>query len=410
MPSSKIGRFDQSFVLRMIRDFFLLLVAVTAVELGVRYAAVIYEFQSHDREKVDLAAKQLASDVKSIMMNAGGPVAARTVYPILKRNFEDMGLALAIVPSEVTVSSMKERFNMEPQGVHPRWAAGRHNESTVPLAADQFCLGCHIHAKVGDVLGHVAVRSYLSTKLTAWWAEVRLMSMLWAINIIAHTIVLFLLLKIRMEPLLSLRSTVSTLAKGIIDLSHRARVKSADEFGELALDLNHFLDRIAHIVEDLDGILTTVVAAGHRLEQVSGQMNAQFEGIQHSVQLAIRYSLGEQAGNAAPGGGPDAIEAMVSTLDALAGDPRIPGEACQRLREMSGRLQAMQGQAGDFLRGSARSGDALMNLSRDVHGFTHFLGEMAVLEEKMRTVAESGQTLLDRLTHTRHSAATHVST
>lgn len=405
MPSSKVGRFDQSFVLRMIRDFFLLLVMVTAVELGLRYAVVVYEFQSHDRAKVDLAAKQLASDVKSIMMNVGGPVAARTVYPILKRNFEDMGLALAIVPSEVTVSSMKARFNMQPQGIHPQWAPGKHNESTIALTADQFCLGCHIHAKVGDVLGHVTVRNYLSTKLAAWWAEVRLTSMVWAINIITHTVVLFLLLKLRMEPLLSLRSTVSRLAKGIIDLSHRAKVKSADEFGELALDLNHFLDRIVHIVEDLDRILTTVVAASHRLEQVSSQMNAQFEGIRHSVQLAIRHSLGEQAGNAAPIEEPGAIEAMLSTLDILGTDPRIPEEVCKKLREIFGLLQARKGQVEDFRRRSARSGDALMNLSREVHGFTHFLGEMDVLEEKMRIVAESGQTLLDRLTHTRHSAA-----
>ncbi len=71
-------------------------------------------------------------------------------------------------------------------------------------------------------------------------------------NIIVHTIGLFLLLKVRIEPLLSLRSTVAMLAKGVMDLSPRVRVKSVAKFGELGLDLHHFLDRITRVVHDLD--------------------------------------------------------------------------------------------------------------------------------------------------------------
>ncbi|MBI2311439.1 MAG: methyl-accepting chemotaxis protein [Betaproteobacteria bacterium] len=402
MQSSKIGRFDQSFVVRMIRDFFLLLIVVTGVELGLRFLVVLYEFENHDRVMVGVTAKQLASDVKSIMLNSGGPVAARTVYPILKRNYEELGLAIAIVPAEVTVSSIKARFNMEPQGIAPQWASGRHNESTVALAAEQFCLNCHIHARIGDVLGTVTVRNYLSTKLTAWWAEVRLTSMLWAVNIITHTIVLFLLLKIRMEPLLTLRSTVSTLAKGVIDLSHRATIKSHDEFGELALDLNHFLDRIVHIVEDLDEILTRMVAVGHRLNQVSDQMNEQFAKIHDSVQGAIRRSFdGHKEGSDFPQGGSGSIDAIVSTLNDLGADNRLPEEMAQKLRGISDRFETAIREAEDISRRFDRSGEVLLGLSGEVHGFTHFLKEMAVLEEKMQVVAESGQVLLNRLTHTR---------
>ena len=43
-----------------------------------------------------------------------------------------------------------------------------------------------------------------------------------SIKILVHTILLFLLLRVRMEPLLALRSTVSGLAKGVMDLSPRA--------------------------------------------------------------------------------------------------------------------------------------------------------------------------------------------
>lgn len=39
-PSTASGRFEQSFIFHMIKDFFLLLVAVAAVEMAVRYAAL----------------------------------------------------------------------------------------------------------------------------------------------------------------------------------------------------------------------------------------------------------------------------------------------------------------------------------------------------------------------------------
>lgn len=58
--------------------------------MGIRYSTVIYEFEHHDRQMVDLAAKQITADVKSIMLNSGGPIAARTVHPILKQNFDDL--------------------------------------------------------------------------------------------------------------------------------------------------------------------------------------------------------------------------------------------------------------------------------------------------------------------------------
>ena len=103
------GRFEQSFMFHVIRDFFLLLLLlVAAVEMSIRYAALRYDFSRQEPTRVDRAAQQLANDIKSIMLNSGGPLAAQTVYPILNRNYDDLGLSIAVVPSEVTVESMKE--------------------------------------------------------------------------------------------------------------------------------------------------------------------------------------------------------------------------------------------------------------------------------------------------------------
>jgi hypothetical protein len=42
MKETSFGRFEQSFMFHMIRDFFLLLIVVAGLELGIRYAVVVY--------------------------------------------------------------------------------------------------------------------------------------------------------------------------------------------------------------------------------------------------------------------------------------------------------------------------------------------------------------------------------
>ena len=78
-----------------------------------------------------------------------------------------------------------------------------------------------------------------------------------------------------MQPLLDLRSTVSSLARGLMDISPRTKTNSEDEFGDLATDLNHFLDRIALVVKDLDVILSEVLVVGDRLKVLTKQLDSQ---------------------------------------------------------------------------------------------------------------------------------------
>jgi methyl-accepting chemotaxis protein len=295
---AKVGKlsspFEQSFMFHMIRDFFLLLVLVATVEMSIRYAVVRLEFANKEQARVDLAAQQLANDVKSIMLNSGGPLAAQTVYPILNRNYDDLGLSIAVIPSAVTVESMKESFKLDVKGLQPTWKVGQHLESAVNLTAEQFCLNCHVKAKVGDVLGTVKVGSYLDRKEAAWWTEVKLTAGALSLKILVHTVLLFFLLKVRMAPLLSLRSTVSRLARGLMDLSPRAKVNGADEFGELAQDLNHFLDRINVVVTDLDQILNKVVDASGRLGSLNRNLEQTVDGLREASSRITDASLVDQ--------------------------------------------------------------------------------------------------------------------
>jgi hypothetical protein len=246
--SPLIGRFDQSFLIHMIRDFFVILVAVTVLEFTLKAGLVYYSFRVSGPDRTQEVAEGIADNVRSIMRNEGGPVAARTVYPILRRNWDDLGYRIAITPSPVTIRSIEEGFDFTPEGIpQGDWPDRTHNLGHVAITAEPFCLACHTEADVGDVLGEVTVRRDLATDFTQWAEDMRLTGMLSLGKIVLHSFLLFLILRARLEPLLGLRAVVSNLARAYGGLTHRAEIRTADEFGVLARDLNLFLDRICSV-------------------------------------------------------------------------------------------------------------------------------------------------------------------
>lgn len=396
--SAKLGRFDQSFVVKLIKDFFLLLVLVGMVEMGARFALTLYDFYGKEREVTRLAAERLASDVRDVMVNSGGPVAARTLYPILQKNYQARGLEIAIEPSRVTVTSIREIYGFTPKGIKPVWPDGEHHAFTVQILADDFCLSCHTEASVGDSLGNVTIRNYLSENLDVWWEEVRLSGIMSLFKIILDTTLLFFLLKVRLEPVLSLRSVVARLAKGGSDISHRAPIKSADEFGELASDLNRFLDRLVHILEDLRSVLDRVAALNQRLETIHAQMTTGFDAIGEGLAAATKEVFLRKGRK--PVLSRDWLDAIKNTRDlahhALKGGP---DEALldQGLKGFFDQLEDAVRMAEQLFEGKDAAESALLGLSGDVRAFSHFMGEMANLEDKMQAIAETGQGLVGRL-------------
>jgi hypothetical protein len=227
--------------------------------------------------------------------------------------------------------------------------------------------------------------------------EVQLTSLFGMGKIILHTVVLFFLLKIRMEPLLSLRAMINLLSKGASDLSHRAAIKSHDEFGELARDLNLFLDRIDHVVMDLGSILTKVVALNQRLSQVQTQMLNEYRQVESQLKTTTRHFF--DAHNITPRDPTPWLNAMtlaLASLRSLADEKGRPASLQTRLERCVIDLDTVVEAPGKESQPDG-TGQQLLELSQRFHNFSHFISEMAVLEEKMGEIAEEGRILLDRL-------------
>ena len=397
-------RFDHSFMVQMIRDFFLALLAVVLIEVGVKFAMVLYDFE-HDRgQMVEDAAERLAGDVKSIMVNQGGPVAARTVYPILKNNHQAIGLDISIQPSKITVDAIETMFSFTPRGLPPEWPDGRFQESVVPIRAEAFCITCHITAAVGDELGRVVVRGYLAAALHEWRDAAQISLTFGMGKILLHTVVLFFLLRLRMEPLLSLHSSVALLAKAGGRLSHRAAVRTRDEFGELARDLNLFLDRVSQVIDDLGQVLTRIVVLNQRLTEVHSRMTDEYQALDDKVHDVVRAASTQRRST------PllteewrTSVEAVLSVLATVRGLGPVSGEHAQRLDRFCAQLRELTDAVSAQTSQHDALGERLLDMSREIRDFSHWFTEMAVIEHRMQAISEQGQGLLHRLTGTQFS-------
>src|SRR6056297_520545 len=391
--SPLIGRFDQSFLIHMIRDFFVLLVLVTVLEFALKAGMVYYTFRTEGPETTREVASDIADNVRSIMRNEGGPVAARTVYPILETNWNDLGYRIAITPSPVTTRSIEAGFGFTPEGI-PRgdWPEAVNNTATLPVTAEPFCLSCHTEAEVGDVLGEVVVRRDLATDFSEWVADMRLTGLLSMGKIVLHSVLLFLILRARLEPLLGLRAVVSNLARAYGGLTHRAEIRTADEFGVLARDLNLFLDRVCRLMEELDEVLQRVVAVNADIVAIQGDLRDRIDGLTGRIRHLERSAmLSAKAEPRLSQAWFDAARRAVADLEARsAAAPGSAGDLVEDLRAVVTNAEAQ-------IETSERVFADLGELGDESEKLKRAMAEMIRLEERMEGIVETGSVLVQRI-------------
>jgi len=393
--SPSIGRFDKSFLIHMIKDFFVILVIVTVLEFSLKAGLVYYNYETNGRDEARTVADDLAANVRSIMQNEGGPVAARTMYPILDRNWSDLGYAIAIEPAPVTVSSIEETFGFVPQGIPAAdWPDGQFKSAQLDIVAEDFCLACHSQASVGETLGTVTVRNYLSRDFELWFKDIRLTLVLSMGKIVLHSFLLFLILRARLEPLMELRAVVSNLARAYGNLGHRADIRTSDEFGVLARDLNLFLDRITRVVGELDAVLAKVVAANDGIIAIQGDLRHAIDRVVSDMRHVERDAM--LSARREPRLSNEwfaAIRQQIADLDTAAQQAGLSGSAdelLEALRQVVADAEAQIASNEMVFQKLAALGDESETLKESML-------EMTRMEERLQGIIESCSGLVRRL-------------
>ncbi|MEL6207472.1 MAG: methyl-accepting chemotaxis protein, partial [Pseudomonadota bacterium] len=306
---------------------------------------------------------------------------------------------IAIEPSPVTVASIEEGFGFSPVGIPAGdWPDGAHKSAELRITAEAFCTGCHAQAEVGDVLGTITVRNYLAQDFALWAKDARLTASLAGGKILLHSILLFLILKARMEPLLGLRATVSSLARAYGGLHHRAEIRTSDEFGALARDLNLFLDRVNRLVAELDAVLDRVVKVNDDIIAVQSDLRLGVDRVVDGMRRVEREAM--LAAKVEPRLSNDWFEAMrlaITDLDDALSKGAEHAEGPARVADLTQSLRSVVGHAEAQARTSEALFGKLAELGDDSARLKDQIAEMTRLEERMKSIVEACSMLVHRI-------------
>jgi methyl-accepting chemotaxis protein len=401
--SPTLGRFDKSFLIYMIRDFFFVLLLVTVLEFALKAALVYTNFESYGESEAQEVADNLAENIREIMRNEGGPVAARTMYPILRGKLNELGYRVALEPADVTIRSIEQEFGFTPRGIpQGDWPDGAFKQGTATIEAEAYCLTCHKQAQVGDTLGTVTARFYLSEAFAAWIDDLAISGGISVGKIVLHSILLFLILRARMAPLLGLRTTVSNLARAFGDLTHRAEIRTEDEFGMLARDLNLFLDRINRLVGELDAVLSRVVAVNDDIVAMQGDLRRRIDSVVSGTRALERDAM--LSAKREPRLSNEWFIAIREAIQGLE-DSLARVENRPRAASLVDELRAVVANAEGQIATSEQLFERLAQLGDETEKLKGPMSEMARLEERLKVVIETGEVLVRRLQPDRREPA-----
>ncbi|MDD5053417.1 MAG: methyl-accepting chemotaxis protein [Sulfuricurvum sp.] len=146
-----------------------------------------------------------------------------------------------------------------------------------PLIATDECMMCHTNAKVGDVLGVMDLEyslEDLEKDISVMTTKTVLTMIIGAIFTIL--ILMMILRRIIGTPLNELLQRVKDLSGGEGDLTARLSVNSEDELGEIAKNINLFIEKIRQVVE-------TVLATASESQKIASVLSAHAISLQSST-------------------------------------------------------------------------------------------------------------------------------
>ncbi|MDZ7710571.1 MAG: methyl-accepting chemotaxis protein [Roseovarius sp.] len=213
-------------------------------------------------------------------------------------------------------------------------------------------------------------------------------------KIVLHSVLLFLILRARLEPLLGLRSVVSRLARAYGGLTHRAEIRTADEFGVLARDLNLFLDRVCRLMEELDAVLQRVVAVNADIVSIQGDLRDRIDGVTSRIRHLERSAMLSAKAE------PRLSQAWFDTARRAVADLEARSKAAPEgtdIGDMLEDLRAVVGNAEAQIETSEQVFADLGELGDESEKLKRAMAEMIRLEERMEGIVETGSVLVQRI-------------
>lgn len=140
-------------------------------------------------------------------------------------------------------------------------------------ATVQACTGCHVGTSVGDTLGVLSVSIPMANVHEAMLGSLkRTGGLLVSIIVASLVMVYFLLHKFILAPLGQLNAITQDIAAGEGDLTKRVPVTGKDELGELAGNVNQFIEKLQRAIRRVGEVTDQVASASAELSATADEM------------------------------------------------------------------------------------------------------------------------------------------
>jgi methyl-accepting chemotaxis protein len=220
---------------------------------------IISEFQkssSAEAEKnMQLLSKAIFKSVRTAM-NIGDA-------KIIEKSITDAGHMKGIKKLKIHKSKaiiemfgLNDKFSNDPlidtlfkKPMEKKFNTKKNGEHTIrllkPLVADSECLACHATSNVGDVLGIMDLTfSMNSIDSNIFNISMKFLAIFVGFFFLILILILLILKKVVGNPINLLLDRVKDLSSGDGDLTKRVNIHSNDEIGEVAHEVNIFIDKI----------------------------------------------------------------------------------------------------------------------------------------------------------------------
>jgi methyl-accepting chemotaxis protein len=140
----------------------------------------------------------------------------------------------------------------------------------IPVEND--CIKCHTHWQKDKSGGYLAVKIDLSGEKEKTFSVIKkFMFCLGGLVLIVVAVFIYnmLIVKKLRGNLVELKDITADLAEGEGDLTKRVHIKSKDEAGDIAKNLNTFIEKIQNIISNLRGSISTSSSVGIDVEEAS---------------------------------------------------------------------------------------------------------------------------------------------
>jgi methyl-accepting chemotaxis protein len=250
-----------------------------------------------------------------------------------------------------------------------------------PLIAQKVCLACHVNAKNGDVLGVMSLK-YSFKDLDNQISSISLeFIIIFFISLIIATVILLLSMKkVVGSPINELLAKISDLAQGEANLKAKVKVGSNDELGEIAHNVNLFIEKIhntitsaQNVAQNVENTSATLFGNADLLSQNSIQQTKEVEGAKNlAASVETQLDISEELAITATEQSIEAYDTLEKTTYSLKDVLENIISTSDSEMDMSHKVKEVSEQAGDI--------KVVLDMIKDIAEQTNLLALNAAIE------------------------------